>query len=201
MCVLLTIPWAATDWSSEGRLTAATSLPISDEGRAQALHWRDLIGDQPLTTVFASKELTSTQTAEALLNGAKTRIKQVAELHEISVGLWEGLSDEKLRSRFPKVYKRWMNDPASVCPPQGEPLDEAQDRLMAAIGKLVRKNQERRAVVLGPMACAVVRCTLESIPLEQAREMNIPEPIWYNVLRDDERLVGDRLDPIATRGR
>lgn len=197
--MLLTIPWAATDWSSEGRLTAATSLPISDEGRAQAGHWRVAIGDQPLAALYVSKELTAAQTAEALLNGAKTRIKQVAHLHEISVGLWEGLSEDKLRSRFPKVYKRWKNDPASVCPPEGEPLEAAQARLMEAVGKLARKNQERQAVVLGPMACAVVRCSLESLPLEQTREMNISEPIWYNVRCEDERIVGDRLDPIAAR--
>lgn len=201
MCVLLTIPWAATDWSCQGRLTAETSLPISDDGRTQAVLWRDSIGDQPVATLYASKELTSMQTAEALLNGSKTRIKEVAELHEISVGLWEGLSDEQLRSRFPKVYKRWMDDPASVCPPQGEPLDEARDRLMDAVGKLTRKSQERRAVVLGPLACAVVRCSLESISLEHTRDMNISEPIWYNVHREDERLVGERLAPIAATDR
>jgi len=200
MNLLLTIPWAATDWSERGRLTADTALPINQSGHDLARQWRESIGDAPLSVVYVSKEVTGTQTAEAIVDSSRTRIKPVAGLEEISVGLWEGLSADVLRTRFGKVYKRWTDDPMSVCPPEGEPLEDAQDRLMGTVGKLVRKSEGRRALVLGPMACGVVRCSLESIPLQRTWEMTTRGPIWYNLTCDNDTVAGRRLDTVAARG-
>lgn len=201
MNMLLTIPWATTDWSSEGRLTSSTTLPVNEAGRAQASQWRKAMHDCAASAIYVSKEVTSNQTAEVLVDGnLSIKIKQCPDLHEISVGLWEGLSADALQSRFAKAYKRWRDDPASVCPPEGEPIGQAQDRLMAAIGRIAPKTDGRRAVVLGPLACGVVRCSLESLPLEQAHELSTPEPIWYTVQRENDLVVGNRMTEVASRG-
>ena len=37
-----------------------------------------------------------------------------------------------VKRKQPRVYKRWQEQPESVCPPEGEMLGEADERVRAA---------------------------------------------------------------------
>ncbi len=180
MSAIVLIPWAKTDWSASGRLSAKTPVPINDEGSAQAEHWGQQLQEKHVQVLFTSGELTSLETANAVAKSAGTRVKQLEGLSEVGLGLWEGLTAVQLKSRFPKIYKRWMEDPVAVHPPEGEDLEVAAERIAEALEKAAKKAGDAVAgIVLGPIALAVARCELEHVHLRDLRSKAANEPVWY----------------------
>ncbi len=181
MSSVVLIPWAATDWTARGRLSAQTELPLNDDGRAQAETWGRQLTDRKLAWVFSSAELTSKETATAIARSGGMRLKTIGGLEEVDFGLWEGLTEDALKARFPKVYKRWKEDPTAVCPPEGEDLLRASERIRTSLKKVARKAGDAPvAVVLGPVACALARCELESRGLEEMHKLLTDQPVWYD---------------------
>ncbi len=189
MSGLALIPWARTDLSDSHRLVGMAAPSLNPEGVAQAHEWGNGLSGKDLQCFLASRELTSQETAAAVAQAVPgSKIKVVDGLEEVCCGLWEGLTEEELRSRFPKVYKRWADDPTSVCPPEGEDLSEAQRRIRQALARVAKKSRKAPlGLVMGPVAFAVARCELEGASLSSLRELLTIEPIWYD-------------DPFGTNG-
>jgi probable phosphoglycerate mutase len=46
-----------------------------------------------------------------------------------------------VKSKQPKVYRQWQEQPDCVCPPQGETLSLAKQRVQAALAKIFKKHK------------------------------------------------------------
>jgi broad specificity phosphatase PhoE len=161
-------------------MAAGTPIPLDDSGRAQARAWGDQFAQEPLKFVYASGEVTSQETAAVFADAAGARVKTIDGLEEVGCGLWEGLSEETIKQRFPKVYKRWREDPSAVTPPDGESLLDADSRLRQALARVRdRGNGHTVGIVLGPTACALVRCRLEGATMSSIRTWMANEPVVY----------------------
>ncbi len=140
-----------------------------------------------LRAVFSGGEQASTETADIVAKSSRARRKISAGLAEVDAGLWDGLTTEELKRRYPKAYKRWNEDPSAVCPPEGEGITEAYERLVDSLEKVLQKQGDRNvAVVLGPLAFAIARCGLESTELHAVRSMMDNAPLAYSMPPDGE---------------
>ena len=183
MTSVVLIPWAETDWQSAGRLAAATPLALNDRGQEQAQRWARELAACELAAIYRSDEKTAVQTATVLAEGTEVRAKPAPELKEVGLGLWEGLTETQIQQRFPKVAKLWEDRPASVCPPDGEDLAVASERVKKAIRKIASKHKSGAVgVVLGPLAFKLARCQLEGASLDEMRELTSSEPVWYELV-------------------
>lgn len=183
MSMLVLIPWPETPWSAAGRVAGRTPVPLSDAGREQARVWGEGLTGSGLSVVYSGGEQASTETARIVAKPSRARHKAVAELAEVDAGLWDGLTTDELKRRYPKVFKRWYEDPSAVCPPEGEDLADAYKRLHDSVSKVMRKQGDRSvAVVLGPLAFAVARCSLEEKELTTVRSMMSREPVHYSLV-------------------
>jgi probable phosphoglycerate mutase len=63
-------------------------------------------------------------------------------MENLNQGLWQGMLIEDVRRKQPKVYRQWQEQPENVCPPEGEMLGDADDRVRAAFTKLLKRNKE-----------------------------------------------------------
>ncbi|MFQ5490327.1 MAG: histidine phosphatase family protein [Phycisphaerae bacterium] len=182
MTSIVLVPWANTDWGEAGRMAARTPLPLNDSGLKQAAEWANELAGRELRAVYCAEEATSKQVAQLLASRAEVRLKTVSTLEEVDVGLWEGLTSAQVESRFPKIYKRWLEDPSGVCPPDGELLGDAAQRVYQAITKIARKhNGSSVAVVLGPIALAATRSQLEHGAAGRLHHLKANEPVWYQI--------------------
>ena len=155
-------------------------MPLTEAGRAQAQSWGEGLGSAEVTIVYSGPEQAAVETARVIARQCGGKSKAVEDLAEVDVGLWDGLAAESLKRSSPKAYKSWRDDPASICPPEGEDLKEAQDRLREGFGKLSKKHGDRSiAVVLGPLAFAITRCIVESGDLGNVRSLKNDEPVRY----------------------
>ena len=191
MTSIVLVPWAKTEWGEAGRLSARTPLPLSENGSREVAEWADALAGRELEAVYCGNDPTSRATAQVLADRAEVRLKVTPGLEEIDVGLWEGLTAEQVESRFPKLFKRWVEDPASICPPNGEPVAEACQRIMESIQQITRKAKgSAMAIVLGPIAFAATRSQLEGGQAARLHQMTADQPIWYRVGDGEELPVG-----------
>lgn len=170
---LILIPVGQTDWQAHGRLAGAADLPLNDIGVQQVQALAEQLADQGIKVLCTSDNQTARQTAAILADKLHLSVKTLKGLEEVDVGLWEGLAPHQLKQRYPRAYKQWTEQPATICPPQGESLQHAADRLLAAITQFSLKSKAGPlGVVLGPLALAVVRSQLQALGLDN---------FWQNV--------------------
>ena len=62
---------------------------------------------------------------------------------------------DDIRRKFPKVFKQWQESPETICPPDGETIPEALERIRAALLKPLRRRSAFGVVVSEPMASLV----------------------------------------------
>ncbi|HUU85703.1 MAG TPA: histidine phosphatase family protein [Phycisphaerae bacterium] len=183
MTSLVLVPWGLTDWGQAGRLAARTPLPLNATGQQQAAQWGNELAGRELVAVYCGDDPTARETAKSVAARSEVRLRQVRGLEEVDLGLWEGLTYAQVESRFPKIYRRWIEDPASVCPPDGECLDAAAERLQQTLDRIARKHKGSTvAIVLGPVALALARCHLERADSGRFHRMKADEPIWYRMV-------------------
>lgn len=185
---LVLIPWPETAWSAAGRIAGRTPLALTDQGKAQAAFWAEGLAPQGLDAVLCSDEQTSRETAGIVADRCNTGHKTVESLAEVDCGLWDGLTVDELKRRYPKIFKRWLSDPSSVCPPEGEDLAGAFTRIKTSIEQIVRKQRTRNiALVLGPLVFGLARCVVENVDPPAVRSMMYDQPLRYALLDDGER--------------
>jgi probable phosphoglycerate mutase len=69
---------------------------------------------------------------------------------------------DEVRLKQPKVYRQWQDKPQCICPPGGEMLDQATERIRSVMAKLLKRHKEGviGLVVPEPLA-TLVRCLLD----------------------------------------
>ncbi|MVA99336.1 histidine phosphatase family protein [Nitratireductor sp. CAU 1489] len=138
-----------TPWNAQGRFQGHSDIPLSAEGRAQAL-----AGASRLTAkLMQSPELPA---PERILTSPLGRARETAEivrcalglpdealhadarLREAGFGAWEGLTTLEVKARFPEERRRRKADRWSYAPPGGESYANIDRAMRGLIDELDR---------------------------------------------------------------
>lgn len=181
-----------TEWDRAGRIAGAADVPLSLAGLEDVRRGVAIVGGAAITTVYCGPDEASVMTASELARAGGGKAKIVDELGEIHLGLWEGLLKSELEGKCPKAYRQWEENPGAVQAPEGESLDEAQTRIMGALGRCLSKAKTDNgavAFVLRPVAMALVGCSLGSVPTRNVWSMLESAPVtqWRTLPRDLSR--------------
>lgn len=111
--------------------------PTAGNGRKAYIGWTDepilpfkAQPDHAARHVWGSDLLRCRQTAQLLFPNA--RYKADANLRELNFGDWEGKTYNDLQSNA--RYRKWIDDPLSVQPPNGESFQQLAERVERTIG-------------------------------------------------------------------
>jgi broad specificity phosphatase PhoE len=145
-----------TPWEAEGRIVGNSSLPLTAEAMDAIRHLLENLQDRIDSVYRPAANDACNQTAQIIARKFGIRARDNANLDEPSLGLWQGLSPDNVRARFPTVFPQWEERPLEVTPPDGEPLEAAIERIGAAISKIMRRNKGYTvALPLRPMAMQI----------------------------------------------
>ncbi len=138
----------STDFDDQGRIKGTLDIPLNANGTDQVARTVGELSELPLEMIYTSPCQAAQQTAAALAAGRDIRVKLLDRLKNLDHGLWHGKLIEEVKRNQPKVYRRWQENPASVCPPEGETLKAAEQRVRLAMGKLLRKHRRGTVAVV-----------------------------------------------------
>ena len=187
---LLLVRCSRTEWDEAHRLGGDCDLPACKawgEELTQVLRDHDL---SALTYIITSPDQASSQTADHIAKLADKKVKKIDDLTEVDLGLWEGQRFSELKDRFPGAFKQWEEDPSAIVPPQGEPMADAELRLLTALAKTLDKlngKGKHLAVVVRPIAFHVLRNRLQGLDLAQDWDADAAGPMLVSlrVKRDE----------------
>jgi len=187
------IPCARTEWLDEGRLLGRVELPPAPAADAECEQWvKELRGLGWQQILHAPDEL-ATHTARLLGRQLVVPTKVADALAEVDVGLWSGLTEEDLKSRYASAHRELCEAPLNVNPPGGESLGDADARLKAFLKKHTRRDGPTAlALVLRPLSFAMAWCTLEG---------RAPSDVWERARQAQRPVIIEFPPGPAARGR
>jgi broad specificity phosphatase PhoE len=111
--------------------------------------------DQELDKIYTSVSEPALSTAQAIGASLDVPVKELDDLRNFDQGLWQGLQIDDVRRKYPKVYKQWKESPESICPPQGEPVEELAARVRLALKKPLKRGTRFAVVASEPIATLI----------------------------------------------
>jgi broad specificity phosphatase PhoE len=162
MLEIILIRPGATDFDEQGRIQGNLDIPLSEAGNREVAHTIEALKLAQPEVVYTSESEPSLETAKAIASALTIRLKPLESMKNIDHGLWQGMLIEDVKRKQPKVYRQWQESPETICPPQGEMVSEALERVRAAMGKLLKKHKSGRVALVVPEPLAsLVRCYLK----------------------------------------
>jgi len=158
MVQIVLIRPGSTDYDDQGRIQGTLDIPLNEQGTQEVQRLIDAIRPLGITTIYCGPCQSACQTASALAEALGVKLKKLDPLKNIDHGLWQGMLIEDVKRKQPKVYRQLQEQPEIICPPEGEMLSEAQERVQAVLAKILKKHKEGTLglVVPEPLASVVL---------------------------------------------
>ncbi len=156
MVQIVLIRPGSTDFDEQGRIQGTLDIPLSELGQQEVVRIVQDIRTLGITTVYCGPCQAARQTAEAIGEALGSKIKELDTLRNIDHGLWQGMLIEDVRRKQPKVYRQWQEQPGIICPPEGEMLSEAQERVQTVLTKILKRHKDSIIALVVPEPLASV---------------------------------------------
>lgn len=165
MAEVVLIRPGSTDFDEQKRVQGSLDLPLSSRGQAQVEDILARLQEIPLEVIYAPASEPARATAEAIAADLNVPLKESKDLRNLNQGLWQGMQIDEIRRKYPKVFKQWQESPQTICPPEGEPIPEAMDRIRRALQKPLKRKVSFAIVASEPLAtlisCVIRNCKPE----------------------------------------
>lgn len=157
MSQIILIKPGSTDYDEQGRIQGNLDIPLNARGADDVEKLADSLDSYELETIYSSPCEPALETAQALSKLLGVKLKKIGKLENVDLGLWQGMKTEEVRRKQQRVYRQWQEHPETVCPPDGETIDDARRRMEGALAKVLKRHREGTIglVIPEPMASLV----------------------------------------------
>ena len=187
---LFLIRHGETEWNRILKYQGQTDIDLKERGFNQARKLSNRLKDTKIDRIYCSDLKRAANTASVVADPHDLELSKEEDLREISFGEWEGLNFEEISEKYPKIYKKWRADPASVRPPEGETFKEFQQRVIKIMEKIRGLHVgERVAIVAHGGTIRVYLAYLLNMPLIENRKLSIHNTSLSHIKIYDNRAV------------
>lgn len=120
-----------------------------------------------LTAIYCSTLSRAVESAEKIAEPHFLKPIIIPELRERNFGVWEGMSFDEIREKYPGEFDAWAKNPLKFSPVGGESTLEVRDRVIGSLSQIIgNQNNEDISIVAHGGVNRIVLCHLLEIPLE-----------------------------------
>lgn len=159
---LLVIRSGATDYDLQGRIRGTLDMPLAAEGIAAVTRAATQLAADAPAALYTAGSACAIETGRIVGLACGLKPRRVANLGNLDLGLWQGRLVEEIRETQPRLRRQWQDNPWSVAPPEGELLEDACERVEAAIEKLFKRHPSGRVALVVPQPLDAIVCWLVS---------------------------------------
>lgn len=153
-----------------------TDGELTPKGHVQAQKVAERLKDIPMDVLYSSSMKRTLQTAGYISKLKQLPIVRTDRLKEINGGDWEGERWDVLPVKWPEAYETWEYKPHVHKMPNGETMEEFQERLIHEVKYIVNANRGKNVcIVTHGTAIKALMCYFHGCSLEEM--LNIP---WYD---------------------
>jgi broad specificity phosphatase PhoE len=156
MLEVLLIRPGSTTFDEEGRIKGSLDIPLSSVGEAQVEALAESLAAVKLDCLYVAPCESARRSADRICSKNFCKQKALECLRNLDHGLWQGKLVSEVKRLQPKVYRQFQEHPADVCPPEGETIQGALDRVRSSIERLRKRHSGGRIGILVPQPMASI---------------------------------------------
>lgn len=144
---LLLVRHGQSEANLAGIYVGQTESPLSELGQQQAEATAEYLAENyRIDKVYASDLSRAYVTGKAAADKLGLTVEKDPELREINAGDWEGVPFETLIAKD-EAYRVWRTDIGAAVCPNGESVQELQERIVAAIKRIAEDNKGKTILI------------------------------------------------------
>jgi len=162
-----------TEWNLKLVRQGHFDSPLTDKGIAQARALAQRLAQEKFTALYSSDLGRAVQTAQIIANATGHVIITDERLRERHLGIFQGLSGDEIRERFPEEYRLHRTVGPTYVIPGGESVEQQVARNIAYLNEIGQKHTGETIVVMthGGVLSGLFRHTF-SIPYNAPRRFD-----------------------------
>jgi broad specificity phosphatase PhoE/orotate phosphoribosyltransferase len=170
---LIIVRHAEAEGNSKRHFQGWTDGRLTEKGHMQAKRVAERLRATDIDVLYSSSLTRALQTASYISGLKKLPIIRTDGLKEINGGDWEDVQWDKLPQRWPEEYDTWENRPHLLAMPNGETMEQFQQRLIEEIKLIIDGNPGKNiCIVTHGTAIKALMCHFRTCSLEEMYNIN-----------------------------
>ncbi|TKB12360.1 histidine phosphatase family protein [Desulforhopalus sp. IMCC35007] len=151
--------------TSPRRFIGQTNLPLTVKGREQVTLLGKYLSTCGVENIVCSPLLRCQESGQIIAGASGLSIETEDNLSEINLGVWEGLTVDEVKKRYPGAYEQRGEDLAGYRPTDGESFHDLLERVWPAFLQIVEASSSTTAVIAHAGVNRVLLCHILGMPL------------------------------------
>ena len=131
-----------------GRCYGKLDVGLSPAGRLQMERSAECLRTECIEAIYCSPRVRTTESAQLVAAFHDCAPQSDEGLCEIDFGDFEGMTYDEISTKYPDLYRQWMESPTEVKFPKGESFGEMRVRVLRAFEAIRKANEGRTAAVV-----------------------------------------------------
>jgi alpha-ribazole phosphatase len=149
------------------RYNGHIDVDVSPRGARQVEEVAQYLRDKKISAIYSSDLQRARKGAEVIAQYHDLPVQGFSEFREVKMGIWEGLTFEEIKQRYPEEVERKFDDFVGYRVPGGENLIDVRDRAVSKIREITARNKGCEIVLVGHGAMnMVLLCDAMNLELE-----------------------------------
>ena len=190
--VLILIRHGETLWNTQLRMQGSLDSDLTPEGESQIKALGEWMKEVPFNYLYCSDTARAHKTAEAISKFTGHNLNLDKRLREKNLGVFEGLTSEEARERYPETFQQFKTAGASYVIDQGESTQQLLERSLDAIEEIRDRHPQKVAVVVthGGVVRVLMKHVL-GIPLDAPTQFLISNTGIFRLVWREKWIVSE----------
>lgn len=149
-----------TDWNLKEVFRGTIDIDLNETGLREAELLGKYLSNINIGSIYSSPLRRALKTAELIACHHKLAVEIAPELRDLDFGKWQGLTHQEVIDKYKKDYDMWVKRPELVKIPSGESLDEARERSLNLIYRVILGKEDRIVIVSHRVIIKIIICAL-----------------------------------------
>lgn len=174
--------------NSRGAYIGKTNKPLNSQGLLQAKAVAQRLKDETFEAIYTSPLERAKYTADIIRQETGGRIVLDDRLKEWNFGIFDDLTQEAIRDKYPKEGALWQADWWCYKIPEGESGKEACQRSIAVIDEIIKKHPGGGKICVVTHLCVMrnVLCHLLGVDPRQGSRFYIKNALINKIIITEE---------------
>jgi broad specificity phosphatase PhoE len=156
MSTLYLVRHGITQANKENRFAGRSKEKLHPEGIEQITRVGEVLKGKDITAIYCGPAQRTVQSAEILGAVLDVPFRPIAELDEIDIRHWDGLTKDEIRLQYGNEYPTWLSAPQTFNLPGCETLKQVQKRAVRGVSRLVENHNSENLLLVSHLI--VLRC-------------------------------------------
>ena len=190
--VLILIRHGETLWNTQLRMQGSLDSDLTPEGESQIKALGEWMKEVPFDYLYCSDTTRAHKTAEAIRKFTGHNLNLDKRLREKNLGIFEGLTSEEARERYPETFQQFKTAGASYVIDQGESTQQLLERSLDAIEEIMDLHPHKVTVVVthGGVVRVLMKYVL-GIPLDSPTQFLISNTGIFRLVWREKWIVAE----------